>query len=224
MAKNDFVYALPEVVGLAETRALMAESEKFLNESSEGNLLIDCLKAELITSLTLGAIVKLHNQFRKKGRDVLLSNLSSDVMETLRASSLIHILKVEKKEAPRTLDIARAVVNISLELDFELCGDIGIFKFGGSMLTPSDSELFFNMAKQILADGHKMLIDMSELVYIDSMGIGSLIRLHQLMREQKGEIRICSPGDILKDLLEKQNLSAIIKLYETRDSALKGWA
>jgi anti-anti-sigma factor len=215
---------MPENPQLSDTRDLILKGEAYLLESDSGNFRIDCSKVDLITSMTLGSLVRLNNVFSKKSRQLLLCNVSQSMIDSLKSSSLIHILNVEHNDDRPVLDIDAAIVKISLEIDFELEKDIGIFSFSGSMLTPTDTELFYNMAKKIIDDGYRMLLDMNNLVYIGSMGLGALMRLHRAMKEHsKGEIRICSPGIILKDMLDKQSLGEILNIYDTREEAIRDW-
>ncbi|MBL8027426.1 MAG: STAS domain-containing protein [Fibrobacteres bacterium] len=221
---SDLTYQLPENPQLSDTRELILKGEAYLSENSTGVFRIDCSKVVLVTSMTLGSIVRLHNVFSKKGRELLLCNTSDSMIDSLKSSSLIHVLKLEHNSSGPELDIDSAIVKISLGIDFEIEKDIGIFSFSGSMLTPSDTELFYNMAKKIIDDGFRMLLDMNELVYIGSMGLGALMRLHKAQKEaNKGEIRICSPGIILKDMLDKQSLGAVLSIYDTREEAIKDW-
>jgi anti-anti-sigma factor len=219
--KSSLTYPLPADPSLTNIRNLIEAGEKHLAEGSTP-LLLNLEKLSYANSLLIGAFLKLHNLYHRKERALTLINVKPDVYELLSSSGLIHILNVTKPEEVR-IDTTGAAVNLGIELDFEIYKDVGIFKFSGSMLTPHDSELFYNMALRILKDGHKMLIDMSDLVYIDSMGIGSIIKIYKIMREHKGEIRICSAGDILKGVLESQNLTFLIPLYDTRDQALRDW-
>jgi len=221
---SDVTYKLPDNPQLSDTRDLILKGEAFLSETESGDFRVDCSQVELVTSMTLGSLVRLNNVFSKKGRSLILSNVSIPMLDSLRSSSLIHILKVDHEETRQVLDIDAAIVKISLEIDFEIEKDIGIFSFSGSMLTPTDTELFYNMAKKIIDDGYRMLLDMNDLVYIGSMGLGALMRLHRAMKEhKKGEIRICSPGIILKDMLDKQSLGEILNIYDTREEAIKDW-
>ncbi len=221
---SDLTYQLPANPTLADVRAILEKGEHFLNNCEDGTMRVDCSQAAMITSMVLGSLVRLHNQYAKRGRTFLLTNVSDQMRSSLRSSSLIHVFKTEQSDERPVFDIDAAIVNISVEIDFELVGDIGVFSFSGSMLTPSDTEIFYNMGKKIIEDGHQMLIDMADLVYIGSMGLGAIMRLHKIMAEQKrGEIRICSPGAILKDMLEKQSLTSVLKIFDTREAALSGW-
>jgi anti-anti-sigma factor len=219
---SDYNYKMPAIMQLADIQALLKTGEEFLDTHPSGNLNIDLTAPTILNSLTLGIIIKLNNIYRNVNRKVVLKNMHANVLETLQATSLIHVLNVETPGDNR-LDTASAAVNFSLQMDFEIYREVGIFHFSGSMLTPHDAELFYNTSKKILQDGYKMLIDMSDLVFIDSMGIGALIKAYQLMKAHKGEIRICGAGDILKELLDRQKLSAMIKIYNTADEALAGW-
>jgi anti-sigma B factor antagonist len=219
--EKSFTFTFSAVPGIKEIREFIEAGENYLSRDG-GAFFVDCVRISLFNSIALGAVLRLHNLYRRQGRSVILLNVSGEVITTLNTSGLIHILNVQQSKGQK-IDIASAVVNIAVEIDFEIHEDIGIFKFGGSMLTPTDNELFFNMAKKIITEGHKMLIDMSELVYIDSMGIGAIIKIHQLMKEHKGEIRLCSAGDILREVLESQNLTSVVPLFENKEAALKGW-
>lgn len=203
--------------------ALTEDGEAYLNEKSGGSFIIDCGRIDMLNSLLIGSLVRLHNLYARKNRQLVLSNVGTGVYEILKSCSLNNILKIRKPGEDQVLDVEQALVKISLEIDFEMYREIGIFKFKGSMLAPADSDLFINMARMILREGHKMLIDMSDLIYIDSLGMGAIIKVHVEMKSQKGQIRICSPGAILKELLESQHLDSLIPLYETRDQALQGW-
>ncbi|MFH0919354.1 MAG: STAS domain-containing protein [Fibrobacterota bacterium] len=220
---QDLNYILPQTMQLTETQALLKAGETFLVKQKQGDLSIDFKACQYLNSLALGVIIKLNNLYRQKKRRLFLKNVPVEILETLRSTSLDKVLLIETSDTNRCIDTANAAVSLSIQMDFEFYREVGIFHFSGSMLTPQDADLFYNMARRILLEGHKMLIDMSDLVYIDSMGIGAIIRIYQIMKEHKGEIRICGAGDILKELLDRQNLTSLIKVYNTADKALDGW-
>lgn len=223
MPTNEKTFKLPATSNPNTIRSLSEAGEAFLKDGNTGSFIVDCGQIVLLNSLLIGSLVRLNNLYSRQKRQMVLSNVGDEVLEILRSCSLINILKIRKPGDDRILDVAHAMVKTSLEIDFETYRGVGIFKFKGSMLAPADSDLFINMARMILREGHKMLIDMGDLIYIDSLGIGAIIKVHMEMKDQKGEIRICSAGDILKDLLKTQHLDTIIPLYETRDQALNGW-
>lgn len=220
MAKREQVYPLSQVATIHDVQKLIGAGEEFLKSPGGGDFIIDLADVPLVNSITLGAFLRIHNRFKQADRSLVLRNACDNVMHILHTTGLIHLLKIQ---AERVMDTDGAGVNISLTLDFEIYQDFGIFKFGGSMITPKDSELFYQTAAKILSDGYRMLLDMTDLVFIDSLGIQSILRLHRDMKEHKGEIKICNAGPILNELLERSSLTSVIRIYDSRDEALKGW-
>ncbi|OGS34828.1 MAG: hypothetical protein A2293_15650 [Elusimicrobia bacterium RIFOXYB2_FULL_49_7] len=216
----DVLYSLERNVGLREMNALLAAGDEHLSKTESGAFRIDLNATPVVNSLTLGAMVRLHNRFKQKNRRLLLCNANDAIKSILETTGLSQILLIEDGHIFNT---SGAGVNISLTLDFEIYRNFGIFKFGGSMLSPRDSEFFFNTAQKILIDGYRMLLDMTDLVYIDSMGIQAILRLYKTMKEYSGEIRICNAGIILTELLERIQLTSLIKTFNSADEAIKDW-
>ena len=220
---ENLVYKLPESLQISDTQALLKKCEAFLATQRKGTLFIDFADNKTLNSLTLGCLIKLNNLCRRQESKLILKNLSESSLEILHSTGLIHVFAIDAPDDSPHINASGAGVSLAIEMDFEFYREVGIFRFSGSMLTPKDADLFFNTAKKILVEGHKMLIDMSGMVFIDSMGIGAIIRIYQIMKEHKGEIRICGAGDILRELLDRQSLSSLIRIYNTADEALSGW-
>ncbi|OGJ84231.1 MAG: hypothetical protein A2268_10775 [Candidatus Raymondbacteria bacterium RifOxyA12_full_50_37] len=214
---------LSDVFSYDETHALLNAGKEFLARHPIGNLYLDFTNVTILNSLAIGAIVTLSNRFKEQDCNLVLKNVPESIVQMLNTINLRSFLNIESAKPDKPLDVSAAEVNISLIIDFELIKNVGIFSFSGSLLTPQDSNLYFSMAEQILKDGYKMLLDLSGMVFIDSIGISAMVKVNNIMKKHKGEIRICGAGDILKDVLETHSLTSIIRLYPTREDALDGW-
>ncbi len=71
-------------------------------------------------------------------------------------------------------------------------------------------------------EGHALVVDLTQLEFIDSTGLGALIGAHRRASERKGSLRIVAPeGQILR-LLRITGLLDVLSVYATGDSALSG--
>ena len=74
------------------------------------------------------------------------------------------------------------------------------------------------------AVGHKVMtciVDISELRYINSSGIGVLITILTKFRNKGGEVYLMKPSDSVKKLLVITKLNAIFQVVQTEDEALR---
>ncbi|MEJ0055258.1 MAG: STAS domain-containing protein [Bacteroidota bacterium] len=74
------------------------------------------------------------------------------------------------------------------------------------------------------AVSHKVLtciIDISELRYINSSGIGVLITILTKFRNKGGEVYLLNPSESVKKLLVITKLNAIFQVVKTEEEALQ---
>jgi anti-sigma B factor antagonist len=67
-----------------------------------------------------------------------------------------------------------------------------------------------------------VVVDLSDLTFIASRGMGVLMGFHRRMELQKGKVRIVSPPSRVRDALEISRLHTVFDMFETLESALKG--
>ena len=69
----------------------------------------------------------------------------------------------------------------------------------------------------------KIYVDMKNLEYIDSSGIGVLVNGAKLMRKQKGEIIMANVSDQVKGIFKVINLENYIKQYNSEHEAIRSF-
>jgi len=70
----------------------------------------------------------------------------------------------------------------------------------------------------------RMVIDFAAVRYLDSSGVGALIRLLQKAKTLGGEIRVANLGGTPRKVLEMSNIINLLKVSPDVDTALKAWA
>ena len=68
-----------------------------------------------------------------------------------------------------------------------------------------------------------MVLDFTEVRYLDSSGVGALIRLLQKAKSIGGEIRVANLGGMPRKVLEMSNVIRLLKVFPDIDSALRNW-
>ncbi len=63
-----------------------------------------------------------------------------------------------------------------------------------------------------------VLLDMSQVEFVDSSGLGAIVAALKSLRSAGGELALCQPSEQVKTLLEITGLERIIKVYPNRQT------
>jgi anti-sigma B factor antagonist len=73
----------------------------------------------------------------------------------------------------------------------------------------------------IIAGGKRQIVlDISEVVYLDSSGIGLLVSTYATMNRLGGHLKICGLSNRVKDLLLLTKLFTVFEVYDNADAAV----
>jgi anti-anti-sigma factor len=87
-------------------------------------------------------------------------------------------------------------------------------------LDNESSEYFFNCIEDQIKDGHtRLILDCSQLEYVSSMGLGSLMRTHSRMKKHMGDVKIAAMQDFVAEAFRIVGFEKILHLYESVDDA-----
>jgi anti-sigma B factor antagonist len=78
-----------------------------------------------------------------------------------------------------------------------------------------------SLLARMMSEDHRMLVDMSGVRYLDSSGIGTLIRLIQHSRDKKGRILFAGLQASPLRVLTMSNILPLLAVTDNRDAALK---
>ena len=67
----------------------------------------------------------------------------------------------------------------------------------------------------------KILLDLSELTFLNSVGLGAIIATHRRCRDQKGRLCLVSPRPAVEQLLRLTHLDRLITIFPDMNSAQK---
>ena len=98
-------------------------------------------------------------------------------------------------------------------LILRISGDL-IGEDNGTRLVESVNE---SMSHKVMT----CIIDISDLRYINSSGIGVLITILTKFRNKGGEVYLMKPSESVKKLLVITKLNAIFQIVQTEEEALK---
>lgn len=69
-----------------------------------------------------------------------------------------------------------------------------------------------------------VIFDLSQIAYFGSVFLALLLRCHKLVKSSGGEMVLCGPSDMARELLRVTSLDTLWAIYDSREEALSALA
>ncbi|NLK00543.1 MAG: STAS domain-containing protein [Clostridia bacterium] len=98
---------------------------------------------------------------------------------------------------------------------------IDVLEIQGEIVFESSNDIK-HRAKEILEEGDlkKVVIDLQNVPFIDSSGVGVLISLFKHQAEKEGEIVLAAPTKKVSRVLELTRMDKILDIHDTVEAAV----
>jgi anti-sigma B factor antagonist len=101
---------------------------------------------------------------------------------------------------------------------------VSVVSFNGRIVLGPESSALRERVKALLAEGKKKIVmNMANVTYIDSSGLGMLVALHVSARSQAAEMHLSNLGEKFQDVLQLTRLLTVFSVYDTEAEAIRGF-
>ncbi len=102
-------------------------------------------------------------------------------------------------------------------------GDVRAVRIAGNLDTQT-SPVAQDQLMQLIDDGAtKILVDFEDLNYISSSGLRMLLVAHSRLEDTSGQLRICNPNTMVREVFETSGFLEIFSVYTSQAEALDGF-
>jgi len=110
---------------------------------------------------------------------------------------------------------------VKMELKLEKKSGVNIISLSGR-LTVASSQTFFTQIVSLFEKGENdFILEMSQLEFIDSTGLGTVIRILKRVQEAAGRIRLSSPQPKVHEMLKLTRMDNVFKIFDSLDQAFE---
>ncbi|MFZ2490797.1 MAG: anti-sigma factor antagonist [Thermoanaerobaculia bacterium] len=103
--------------------------------------------------------------------------------------------------------------------------DVTIVDFKGRLAIGVSDALLPHVVNEILEEGgRKILLNLSEMDYIDSNGLGELVQSYRESQRHGASLRLLKPQDRVTKTLRLTNLLPMFSVYESEEEAIQSFA
>ncbi|HEV3153378.1 MAG TPA: STAS domain-containing protein [Candidatus Baltobacteraceae bacterium] len=111
---------------------------------------------------------------------------------------------------------------LSVDIKSEHGGDAIIYRLRGSLDLATSPSLRAALIEAADEGKHDIVVDLSQLEFLDSTGLGALIGAHKRALEHGGQVRLVVNDGPIQRLLTITGLMGILSVYGSLDAALNG--
>ncbi len=90
-------------------------------------------------------------------------------------------------------------------------------------LEASNVEDFRKAMANILENARRVLLDLGNVTFLDSSGLGALVAIWRKVSSNDGEIKLCRIGPSVRTLFEITRIHRILELYDTEEEAIASY-
>jgi anti-sigma B factor antagonist len=112
----------------------------------------------------------------------------------------------------------------SMQIDERVVGDVTILDLKGKLTLGEGDTLLKDKVNSLILEGQKKLVmNLEGVPYIDSAGLGEIVRTYTTVSRQGGKLKLLHLTKRIQDLLSITKLLTVFETYETEEDAVRSF-
>jgi anti-sigma B factor antagonist len=113
---------------------------------------------------------------------------------------------------------------MSVKLNTRQVGDVNVIDVAGRITLGEGSSALRDMIREMVGKNQKkILLNLGEVSYIDSSGIGELVSGFTTVTNQGGQLKLLNLNKRVKDLLQITKLYTVFDVHEDEAAAVRSY-
>jgi anti-sigma B factor antagonist len=114
---------------------------------------------------------------------------------------------------------------VSVKLTTRQVGDVTVIDAVGRITLGDGASAFRDLIRSLVGAGQKkLLLNLAEVSYIDSSGIGEMVSGFTTVANQGGVVKLLSLNKRVKDLLQITKLYTVFEVFDDEAHAVRSFA
>ena len=114
---------------------------------------------------------------------------------------------------------------LKMETTTRHIGDVAVLDIRGRITLGEGNVMLRELVRALIEQGsRKIVLNLGEVQYIDSSGVGELVKTHTTVRNQSGKLTLVNLNKRVNDLLEMTRLSSVFDIERDEASAIRSLA
>jgi anti-sigma B factor antagonist len=114
---------------------------------------------------------------------------------------------------------------MAVSFQTKISGDVCVLSPEGKIVIGDEVGALREKIKELLEAGHKnILINLANVSYIDSTGVGALVGSFTTIRNQGGQMKLANLSQRVRDILLVTKLLTVFDVYDSEADGTKSFA
>lgn len=114
---------------------------------------------------------------------------------------------------------------MSVKLLVRQVGDVTVVDAAGRITLGEGASAFRDLIRDLVAkENKKLLVNLSEVSYIDSSGIGEMVSSYTTVTNRGGQLKLVGLNKRVKDLLQITKLYTVFEVFDDEASGVRSFA
>jgi anti-sigma B factor antagonist len=112
-----------------------------------------------------------------------------------------------------------------MQIDQRAVGDVVVLDLKGRVTLGEGDELLKDKVNSLLNQNQKKIVlNLAEVPYIDSAGLGEIVRTYTTVSRQGGNLKLLNLTKRITDLLSITKLLTVFETFESENDAVRSFA
>lgn len=109
---------------------------------------------------------------------------------------------------------------MNLALETREVGRVTIVRCKGRIVAGGETEALRAHVTWLLRDRRAIILHLGDVVFIDSSGLGTLVRSLTSTRQARGDLKLCNVPEHIRKVLQLSHLHTLFESHESEDHAI----
>ena len=112
-----------------------------------------------------------------------------------------------------------------MQIEERAVGDVVVLDLKGKITLGEGDELLKDKVNSLVNQGHKkVILNLADVPYIDSAGLGEVVRTYTTVSRQGGSLKLLSLTKRITDLLSITKLLTVFETFDSENEAVRSFS
>jgi anti-sigma B factor antagonist len=134
-------------------------------------------------------------------------------------------LCVASRRSRMLSSLPRIFWSVSMQIEERNIGDVKVLDLKGKITLGEGDELLKDKVNSLVNQGSKKIVlNLAEVPYIDSAGLGEIVRTYTTVSRQGGSLKLLNLTKRITDLLAITKLLTVFETFDSENEAIRSFS
>jgi anti-sigma B factor antagonist len=203
----------------------------------ENKIIFDFSELKYLDSTGVGILVMCSGKVKQAGGELSVAGARGIVEQTLKMtcvdrivtlyadveSAVENLMTGPARDTPETRAQSRGEDGVRLCAETRRIGEVVLVTCMGRVVAGPHADFLRDQIRSLLPENKDIILHLGEVTFIDSGGLGMLVRLLASARAAGGDIKLCHVPREIHHTLTITNLSTLFDTHDTQQEAISAF-